>query len=199
MHDHDHDHDHAHDHDHDLGRGRTDDPGAAILANRADKDAYFAVSLDSPIPPSERFPFAGLAYFPVDLAYRIEGLELTPYDGDGPHEFVIPTSDDDQRPAVRAGTFRFELGGRELALVAYDLGTGSLFVPFLDATSGVETYGAGRYLDIEPEDDGTCTLDFNAAYHAYCAYSPEYSCPLTPAENRLAVRIEAGERLPAGA
>ncbi len=191
-----HDHDHAGDHAHDLGDSRPYDPVAAILANRADKDAFFAVSLDSPIPPSERFPFAGLAYFPADLAYRVEGLELTPYEGDGPQEFVIPTSDGDQRPAMRAGTIRFGLGGRELALVAYDLGTGSLFVPFLDATSGRETYGAGRYLDIEPEGDGTYTLDFNAAYHPYCAYSPDYSCPLTPAENRLPVRIEAGERLP---
>jgi len=69
-------------------------------------------------------------------------------------------------------------------------------VPFLDATSGTETYGAGRYLDLEPEPDGTYVLDFNLAYHPYCAYSVEYSCPLTPGENRLPVRIEAGERLP---
>jgi len=73
---------------------------------------------------------------------------------------------------------------------------GSLFVPFLDGTSGRETYGAGRYLDLAPEDDGTWTLDFNLAYHPSCVYDPEYSCPLTPAENRLPIRIEAGERLP---
>jgi uncharacterized protein (DUF1684 family) len=172
------------------------DPVAAILSNRAAKDAYFAASLDSPIPPAQRMPFAGLAYFPVDLAYRIEGLQLLAYDGGGPRAFWIPTSDGDQRPAERAGSFRFTLGGRDLGLAAYELGAGSLFVPFLDATSGNETYAGGRYLDIEPDADGTFTLDFNAAYHPYCAYSPDYSCPLTPAENRLAVRIEAGERLP---
>ena len=70
--------------------------------------------------------------------------------------------------------------------------------PFLDATSGHETYGAGRYLDLEPEDDGTYDLDFNLAYHPSCVYDVRFSCPLTPAENRLPVRIEAGERLPAG-
>ena len=83
-------------------------------------------------------------------------------------------------------------------LTAYTLdggGSESLFVPFLDATSGRETYGAGRYLDLEPEDDGTYALDFNLAYHPYCVYAESYSCPLTPAENRLPIRIEAGERL----
>ena len=73
-----------------------------------------------------------------------------------------------------------------------------LFVPFLDATSGTETYGAGRYLDLEPEDDGTYALDFNLAYHPSCVYDVIYSCPLTPAENRLPDRIEAGERLGEG-
>ena len=68
-------------------------------------------------------------------------------------------------------------------------------MPFLDPTSGTETYGAGRYLDLDPEDDGTYTLDFNLAYHPSCVYDPKFSCPLTPAENRLPVRILAGERL----
>jgi uncharacterized protein (DUF1684 family) len=68
-------------------------------------------------------------------------------------------------------------------------------VPFVDATSGSETYGAGRYLDIEREEDGTYSLDFNLAYHPSCVYDARFSCPLTPAENRLAVSIRAGERL----
>lgn len=83
-----------------------------------------------------------------------------------------------------------------LTAYTFDGGDGeSLFVPFLDATSGTETYGAGRYLDLEPEEDGTYTLDFNLAYHPSCVYDIRYSCPLTPAENRLPIRIEAGERL----
>ena len=102
------------------------------------------------------------------------------------------------RPAHRAGTFTFERDGEPRRLTAYVLDGGdpdSLFVPFLDTTSGHETYGAGRYLDLEPEDDGTYALDFNLAYHPYCVYADHYSCPLTPAENRLPIRIEAGERL----
>ncbi len=167
----------------------------AVEHERARKDEYFRLAPDSPIPQDERGAFAGLAYFPVDPAYRLEGLTLGPYDGDEPEAFDLPTSDDDLRRAWRAGSLRFTLLGRPLAVVAYDLGGGSLFVPFLDATSGRETYGAGRYLDLEPELDGSFTLDFNLAYHPYCAYSPRYSCPLTPPENRLPVRVEAGERL----
>lgn len=166
----------------------------AIEAERAAKDEYFRLAPDSPIPAEDRAAFTGLAYFPVDPAYRFEGLELGPYDGTEPEAFDMPTSQDDLRRAWRAGTFRFRVAGQAVALVAYDLGGGSLFVPFQDATSGGETYGAGRYLDVEPELDGTFTLDFNLAYAPYCAYSPLYSCPLAPPENRLAVRIEAGER-----
>src|SRR4029079_18751444 len=94
----------------------------------------------------------------------------------------------------------FDLGGESRSLTGYTFDSGddeSLVVPFLDATSGSETYGAGRYLDLEPEDDGTYTLDFNLAYHPSCVYDPRFSCPLTPAENRLPVRVAAGERLAA--
>ena len=69
----------------------------------------------------------------------------------------------------------------------------ALFLPFADQTTGSESYGAGRYLDPEEEADGTIPLDFNLAYNPYCAYNEQWSCPLPPRENRLAVRIEAGE------
>jgi hypothetical protein len=169
---------------------------AAVEAERADKDEYCRLAPDSPIPADEREGFPGLAYYAVDPAYRLEGLELAPYEGTEPEAFDMATSKDDLRRAWRAGTLRFAIGGQPCSLTTYDLGDGVLFVPFLDRTSGAKTYGAGRYLEAEAEPDGTYTLDFNLAYHPYCAYDPRYSCPLTPAENRLAVRIEAGERLP---
>ena len=142
--------------------------------------------------------FTGLPYFPVDPSLRFEELVLEPYLGAEPTAFQIPTSDGQLRPARRAGSFTFEREGAPRRLTAYALeggGSDSLFVPFLDATSARETYGAGRYLDLEPEPDGTYSLDFNLAYHPYCVYDEGYSCPLTPAENRLPIRIEAGERL----
>ena len=202
THEHDHDehgHDHQHEHHHEAV-----DYADAVLGFREDKDEFFRTNDRSPIPAAEREAFAGLPYFDVDESLRFDDLALQPYTGNEPTAFEIPTSDGKLRPATRAGTFSFEIDGRPSTLTAYRFenqppGDGSVFVPFLDATSGTETYGAGRYLDLEPEEDGTYSLDFNLAYHPSCVHDMRFSCPLTPAENRLPMRIEAGERLPASA
>ena len=188
------DHEHHH-HDHEHVPVEYKD---AVEGFRLDKDEFFKADPRSPLPEAERGDFGGLPYYPVDEALVFEDRVLEPYTGDEPSNFQIPTSDGKLRPAHRAGVLRFELDGapRQLTAYTFDEGDGeSLFVPFLDQTSGTETYGAGRYLDLEPEDDGTYTLDFNLAYHPSCVYDIKFSCPLTPAENRLPVRIEAGERL----
>jgi uncharacterized protein (DUF1684 family) len=200
-------HDHHHDHDGHEGHDHGDHAGHehvaypdAVAAFRAEKDESFRSSHDSPIPHDERHDFAGLPYFDVDEDLRFEGLTLEPYTGSEPVRFQIPTSDGQLRDAERAGVFRVPLGGATQTLTGYVFSAGdsdSVFVPFLDATSGTETYGAGRYLDLWPEDDGTYALDFNLAYHPSCVYDARFSCPITPAENRLPVRIEAGERLAA--
>lgn len=173
----------------------------AMTAFRADKDAFFKASPGSPIPAAQRAAFEGLPYYPVDERMVIDDLALDPYTGNEPVQFEIPTSDGRLRPAERAGVFRFAIDGVQQTLTAYRFANSeseTLFVPFIDATSGTETYGAGRYLDLEAQDDGTWSLDFNLAYHPSCVYDPRFSCPLTPAENRLTGRIEAGERLAAG-
>ncbi len=171
---------------------------STVRSARLDKDAYFKHAPGSPIPAAARHAFGGLPYFAVDPSLRFVDLALEPYAGSEPSSFQIPTSDGQLRPAHRAGTLTFEVDGEPRRLTAYVL-DGShgdeLFVPFLDLTSGRATYGAGRYLDLEPEEDSTYSLDFNLAYHPYCVYADTYSCPLTPAENRLPIRIEAGERL----
>ena len=184
---------HLHRHDESLSYAQR------IERERATKNALFKSSPGSPLAHEQRLAFTGIDYFPVDEVYRLAGLRLAPYLGDQPVEFSIPTSDGRLRDARRAGTFGFTLGDTACSLTAYDLSGGQaegLFVPFLDGTSGRETYGAGRYLDLEPESDGTFVLDLNLAYHPLCVYSDHYSCPLTPAENRLPLRVEAGERLP---
>ena len=194
-------HDHeAHDHEHHHHEG-PHDYGAAIAGYRAEKDAFFKSAPGSPIPFEGRDTFSGLPYYKVAEDLVFEGLTLEPYTGGEPSRFEIPTSDGRLRPAHRAGVFRFELAGAPRQLTAYVLNDGrpeSLFLPFLDETSGIETYGAGRYLDLEPDEDGTYAIDFNLAYHPSCVYAPQFSCPLTPAENRLSTRVEAGERLPEG-
>ena len=194
-HEHDDSHDHAHEHEHQHESDYVD----AVEEERARKDAWFKSSHSSPLPHEAQHDFTGLPYFPVDPSLRFDELTLESYAGDQPSAFQIPTSDGQLRPAHRAGTFTFDREGEPRKLTAYVLDGGSsesLFVPFLDATSAHETYGAGRYLDLEAEPDGTYVIDFNVAYHPYCVYDDHFSCPLTPAENRLPIRIEAGERLP---
>jgi hypothetical protein len=191
---HDHDHHAHHDHAHEHVLSYPD----AVAEFRADKDEFFRAAPNSPLPAAERETFEGLPYYPVDESLRFDELTLEPYDGDEPVRFEIPTSDGRTRPAERAGVLRFSLDGSKQRLTAYVFEGGdaaNVFVPFVDATSGTETYGAGRYLDIEREEDGTYSLDFNLAYHPSCVYDMRFSCPLTPAENRLAVPIRAGERL----
>jgi uncharacterized protein (DUF1684 family) len=168
----------------------------AITTDRRTKDAYFRTAADSPFRQSGR-ELQALNYFPVDERYRVIVPRLRrPSPNDRP--IALDTSDGERRSARRVALLDFVLHEQRLTLTGFRLGSsppGSLFVPFADATSGRETYGSGRYLDLEIEPDGSVVLDFNLAYNPYCAYSSAYSCPLAPPENRLPVPILAGERL----
>ena len=107
-----HQHDHDHDHDHEHGGHEHVAYPEAIARFRADKDDYFRSAHDSPIPHEARHDFPGLAYFPVDESLRFEGVTLEPYTGTEPARFQIPTSDGKLQPAVRAGVYRFPIGGQ---------------------------------------------------------------------------------------
>jgi hypothetical protein len=114
----------------------------------------------------------------------------------------LPNSAHQIEQKVKVGSLAFTLEGREFTLSAFAENAGRierLWVPFRDLTSGLETYGGGRYLDLERTASGTYDLDFNRAYHPYCVYNPTYECPYPPPENRLEIAVRAGERLPASA
>jgi hypothetical protein len=109
------------------------------------------------------------------------------------------------RPCERWGRVTFLRKGRELSLQVYRLldrpegsGGAGLFLPFKDATSGKETYAAGRYVDLDGPDGGPYVLDFNRAYNPSCAYGEplRFQCPVPPPENALDVAVRAGERGP---
>jgi uncharacterized protein (DUF1684 family) len=104
----------------------------------------------------------------------------------------MQTTTGDVQSYERFGRIRFEVEGQEAALTLYHNEYG-FFLPFADSLAGRETYGAGRYLEPEPLPDGRILVDFNLAYNPYCAYNEHWSCPITPAENRLKVPIRAGE------
>ena len=173
---------------------------ASWTAWTAARDSLFA-SPDGPLAPPVQATFAGLPYFPYDSAFAVPAALVPAVSAD---TVRFPTSTGELRPMVRAGQLVFTAGrgadAVERRLVAYvpvgpGAAAGELFVPFRDATSGRQTYGGGRYLDLSVAPLGRYVLDFNRAYHPYCVYSPAYSCPLPPAENTLALPVEAGERL----
>jgi uncharacterized protein (DUF1684 family) len=175
----------------------TEEWEATIRQNRAEKDEYFGSNPHSPIPPADRDSFEGLSYYPIDERYR---FELPLHEHDDPGSVTVGTSTGGERDYLRWGEFRFAVDGEDVTIQAYrsDPDDDRLWVPFRDETSGEETYGAGRYLDLEPPahrtGSGTWILDFNEAYNPTCAYSENYDCPLPPTENWLEVRIAAGEK-----
>jgi uncharacterized protein (DUF1684 family) len=168
---------------------------AAIAAARADKDTLFQKS-DQPIPHNRQAELLPLAYFPIDPDYNVAAT-LKP--SDDQTVILMPTSTGTSRQMRRAGTLEFSLKGQPMKLTAFvdltDRDLNHLTVMFSDLTSGIETYSAGRYLDLSRNPTGIYELDFNLAYHPYCYYNISYECPYPPPENRLRVPIHAGERM----
>jgi uncharacterized protein len=160
---------------------------------RAQKDAFFKTHPQSPLTAEQQEAFVGLRYFPENPELRLV-LPLEEFaDKDS---VVMQTSTGDEQVYTRYGRLRFTVEGQDVALTLYaDADSGAFFLPLVDALRGRETYGAGRYLEPEPLDDGQFLVDFNLAYNPYCAYNDDWSCPLTPRENWLAVPIRAGEKL----
>jgi uncharacterized protein (DUF1684 family) len=162
---------------------------AAIEAQRVEKDSHFRRDPYSPI--EDRLNFTGLNYYPPDPAFRftlpLRHVEAEP--------LTFQTNTGDERVYYRLGTVEFEVDGQPAQLTIYKSEDyDELFLPFRDATSGTETYGAGRYLEPLELANGELLIDFNLAYNPYCAYSPDFSCPLPPVQNWLKVPIRAGEK-----
>ncbi len=161
---------------------------------RVQKDEFFRSHPQSPLTPEQQAEFQGLSYFPEKPELRIEA-EVQPFPEQD--EIVMQTSTGDARRYRRYGRFQFTVDGQPASLTIFADGHG-FFLPFVDALAGKETYGAGRYLEPQPLHDGTFLVDFNLAYNPYCAYNEQWSCPITPFENRLPVPIRAGEKLYTG-
>ncbi len=158
---------------------------------RAAKDEFFAKHPQSPLTPRQKAGFKGLVYFPENPALR---LELQPEEFPAKAEISVGTSTGDVQRYQRWGRVHFTVDGKAAELTLYT-GENGFFLPFVDSLAGKETYPAGRYLEPEPLDDGRYLVDFNLAYNPYCAYNDQWSCPLTPFENRLKVPIRAGEKI----
>ena len=179
----------------DVRRTLVKDPAAAHRMWRTGRDELFRTHPQSPLPPAERVGFKELPYFAYDRRFavraKVRDLPVERYD--------VPSSTGDNIPFVRIGAVDLAWGSLEVFWL--DAYSGGVFLPFRDATAGKGTYGGGRYLldTAKSADLGAVgdelVLDFNFAYHPSCRFDPKWVCPLAPPSNRLAVAIEAGERM----
>src|SRR5215467_13328996 len=158
---------------------------------RQEKDDFFKHDLHSPLTREQKKAFTGLSYFPENAALR---LEVAVERLEAKETVQMQTSTGGVQPYQKYGRFKFTVDGQEAELTLYS-GDYGYFLPFADALAGSETYGAGRYLEPEPLGGGKFLVDFNLAYNPYCAYNPNWSCPIPPRENRLNVPIRAGEKV----
>ena len=134
--------------------------------------------------------FTGRRWYPVDPAYRVAAAFI-------PHEtsrtVQVMSSAGVVLPMDNPGYLEFELHGQRLRLEAFDAEDDRWWLIFKDGTSGVTTYGAGRFLYVPRQTDEGIWIDFNRAYHPPCTFTPYATCPLPPRENNLTVPVEAGE------
>lgn len=146
---------------------------------------------DSPLASTENKP---LSFFPISEDWLIEAAFIS--DEEGKQSFSMMMTDSTFEKMDLVGKLIFERHGIAQELLIFDEGE-SFLVPFIDQTSGSSTYGGGRYINI-PKDklkNGRVKIDFNDAFNFYCAYTPDFVCPIPPKENLIAFDVNAGEKV----
>lgn len=160
-------------------------------------NAEFANPEESPLTAEDLKTFKALRFFPVDLKFRVRArIVLTP----DSEPFGMKTTTDRLPVYKQYGIVYFEINGtayhlsvfQNLELIKKEGFEDYLFIPFTDLTSGNESYGGGRYIDLRIPKTDELIIDFNQAYNPYCAYNHRYSCPIPPSENDLNIEVRAG-------
>lgn len=163
-----------------------------ISEEREEQDSFMKFSEESPFHDREDVTYKGLNHYAPDQTFQVKGrfTEI-----ESKKIFPLPTSDNKEREYLEYGYADFDLQDKSnRLLILENVEDGELFLAFGDATSAGETYGGGRYLDVQHNGGQTITLDFNLAYNPFCAYVADFSCPLPPKQNLLDIAIEAGEK-----
>ena len=170
---------------------------AGILKFQDELNKDYKDPKKSPLPDKYRKSFEKLDFFAPDTNYVITAKFIKSMDAPS---FLMPTTTD-RKPEYKVyGIAYFELNGKEFQLEVYQNQNlilqkqfkNHLFLPFLDKTNGKETYGGGRYIDLERPNGNEIVIDFNRSFNPYCAYSKKYSCPIVPLVNTLDVKVKAG-------
>ncbi len=166
-----------------------------IASERMAINEHFFNPKESPLDSHLFYTFKGIKFFPIHEKYRVKAsLSLLKTDS----IFELPHSHDATKPYKQYAVAKFELLGKSYELLVLEQvvkkpgAENYLLLPFTDATSGVETYGGGRYIDLDKTLGSEQIIDFNKAYNPYCLYNSKYTCPIPPKENKLPIRVEAG-------
>ncbi|MCS5491713.1 DUF1684 domain-containing protein [Algoriphagus limi] len=166
-----------------------------IESERERQYKFIRFNIESPLTEEQKLDFKELTFYPIDPTYKVKA-RLIPNEEKKVRE--VPLTDGSKERYIEHSFAEFELGGqtnRLLLLQAIDeTDMRNFFLAFADETSGRETYGGGRYINARQDGKNSITLDFNLAYNPYCAYNPDYACPIPPRENILKIPIEAGEK-----
>jgi uncharacterized protein len=159
---------------------------------RKEKDDYLKTNKDSPL--ENKATFKGLKYFEINPDFKVMA-KLNILKSGQKINIAMSGGETEEYKAFANATF--ELEGQKCELKIFQAEDGSLFLPFKDLTNNKDTYGAGRYLDLDMRKirNQQIELDFNRCYHPYCAYNHTFTCPVPPAENAMNVAVKAGERL----
>ena len=158
-------------------------------------NALFKDASRSPLKPEDIKTFKGLSFFPVDSSFVVVSKLKRTNTSDF---FEMKTSTTRLSKERVFGILSFTIKGLNYSLKVYQSessvfeSSDYLFLPYLDATNGITTYGGGRYLDLKIPKGDSIWLDFNKSYNPYCVYNARYSCPIVPRENLLPINVYAG-------
>ena len=156
---------------------------------------YIRFNVDSPLTEEQKRKFQRLTFYEVNPAYRVKA-RLLPIEEKKVRE--VPLTDGTTERYLEHSRAVFELEGKSHTLLLLqamnETDMRNFFLAFADETSGRETYGGGRYLNVRQDGKNSITIDFNLAFNPYCAYNPDYACPLPPKENLLTIAVPVGEK-----
>ncbi len=166
-----------------------------IETERERQFKYIRFNAESPLTDEQKRGLQSLKFYPIDPAYRVKA-RLLPIEIKKVRE--VPLTDGSTERYLEHSWAEFELGGKtNKVLLLQSLSESDMrnfFLAFADETSGKETYGGGRYLNVRQDGKNSITIDFNLAFNPYCAYNPDFACPLPPRENILGIAIPVGEK-----
>lgn len=166
-----------------------------IETERERQFKYIRFNIESPLTEEQKRGLQSLTFYAINPTYRVKA-RLLPIEIKKIRE--VPLTDGSTARYLEHSFAEFELAGKTnklLLLQALDeTDMRNFFLAFADETSGKETYGGGRYLNVRQDGKNSITIDFNLAFNPYCAYNPDYACPLPPRENLLTIAVPVGEK-----